>query len=176
MAIEINDTPTQIQLMLGDMLHHFCTAVIDNVMVDKTVIRLMSDNDDICVCELYCLIDIQSVIYEVKGHYDIGLFVNTGLSKSSLGILDKVTLELIKHTMNETSADKINLIAIENLIKNNLLSKIYLDADKLSPTLDILKAGVLIAFPEINNQLKNGEWETARNLILTHTKSELENI
>ena len=78
--------------------------------------------------------------------------------------------------MSETSADKINLVAIENLIKNNLLSRIYLDADKLSPTLDILKAGILIAFPEINNQLKNGEWETARNLILTHTKSELENI
>lgn len=162
-----NKQPTERQLMLGDMLNNFCTSVIDNVKVDKSAINLLFDDEDISAYELYCLIDIQSVVYEIKGHYDIGLFVNTGLSRGSLGILDEVTISAIEHTVNDNLTDTINLTVIENLIKNNLLSVAYLDSDKLSNTLNVLKAGIIIAFPEIQDCL-NDDWFVAFNLVKAH--------
>jgi hypothetical protein len=161
--------------MLGDMLHHFCTTIIDNIEIDKKVVRLMFDKDDVVANELYSLICIQSAIYDISGHYDIHFFVDTGLIRSSVGILDKPTLDIIEHSVKHKPDGKINIIAIENLIKNNLLNIAYLDSDKITNTIDVLKAGILLLYPEIYQELKENDWTVARNLIKIHSKSENEN-
>ena len=75
----------------------------------------------------------------------------------------------LKQALKITSHQKtyINEIFSWNETPYDLLSIAYLDSDKLCNTLDVLKAGILIAFPEIQDCLTD-EWSTAYNLIQVH--------
>jgi hypothetical protein len=161
-----NQLPTMRQLVLGDMLNNFCEALINNTPVDKSAINIMFDEEDIVAYELYCLIDIQSVIFETKGHYDLRTFVSVGLNKSSIGIFTEKSYDSILERI--FGGEKLNIKAGDNYIKRSILNAVYIDEDKIENVLNVFRASLIVNYPNEFQNLENKEWDVARKLASIH--------
>ncbi len=167
MQYKEKEIPTIRQLVLGDMLNSFCSSLLTNTAVDRISLNFVFDKEDIVAYELNCLIDIQSTIFETRGHYDIKTFVCSGLNKSAIGIFTETSYDTLADILFEVD-NRINLKAGDNFMRRSLLRAVYIDDDKIEDILDIFRASIIINYPRECKLLKDNEWQRAKQLAAIH--------